>query len=400
MKRTILAAIAALMPLIALCQGVEGDWSGILKVPGTKLTIVFHIGENSTMDVPEQGAKGISVDIKEMTAMSLKLDIPMIMASYEGLMMGGSIVGTFTQVGQPFPLTLKRGAPSPQRPQTPVPPFPYNTEEVSFQSGEAVLSGTLATPSQMTEDTPAVVLVSGSGLQDRDEALMDHKPFAVIADAFAKKGIATLRYDDRGFGRSTGDVQNATTHTFKDDAREAIEYLRSRGFKAVGVLGHSEGGTIAFMLAAENVPDFIVSMAGMAETGEITLRRQLARGLELEGAPKESIDAYVEQTVAQFRANPNPWTTCFLALDPAPYIAKASCPVLAVNGESDVQVACEANLGIIRDLLPSAQAVSYPGLNHLFQHCTTGSTSEYYNIEETMSEEVLADIASWISNLP
>ena len=352
------------------------------------------------MDVPEQGAKGISVDIKEMTAMSLKLDIPMIMASYEGLMMGGSIVGTFTQVGQPFPLTLKRGAPSPQRPQTPVPPFPYNTEEVSFQSGEAVLSGTLATPSQMTEDTPAVVLVSGSGLQDRDEALMDHKPFAVIADAFAKKGIATLRYDDRGFGRSTGDVQNATTHTFKDDAREAIEYLRSRGFKAVGVLGHSEGGTIAFMLAAENVPDFIVSMAGMAETGEITLRRQLARGLELEGAPKESIDAYVEQTVAQFKANPNPWTTCFLALDPAPYIAKASCPVLAVNGESDVQVACEANLGIIRDLLPSAQAVSYPGLNHLFQHCTTGSTSEYYNIEETMSEEVLADIASWISNLP
>ena len=317
MKRTILAAIAALMPLIALCQGVEGDWSGILEVPGTKLTIVFHIGENSTMDVPEQGAKGISVDIKEMTAMSLKLDIPMIMASYEGLMMGGSIVGTFTQVGQPFPLTLKRGAPSPQRPQTPVPPFPYNTEEVSFQSGEAVLSGTLATPSQMTEDTPAVVLVSGSGLQDRDEALMDHKPFAVIADAFAKKGIATLRYDDRGFGRSTGDVQNATTHTFKDDAREAIEYLRSRGFKAVGVLGHSEGGTIAFMLAAENVPDFIVSMAGMAETGEITLRRQLARGLELEGAPKESIDAYVEQTVAQFKANPNPWTTCFLALDPA-----------------------------------------------------------------------------------
>ncbi len=257
----------------------------------------------------------------------------------------------------------------------------------------------LTLPEGSGPDTPVLLMVSGSGQQNRDEELMEHKPFAVIADSFARNGIATLRYDDRGIGASTGDLAEATTDTFAEDALKGLEFLRARGYRKVGVLGHSEGGTIAFMLASQGGPDFIVSMAGMAETGEETLMAQTVRIAVAQGLPEDQATAYARQGVAATKASANPWMARFLELDPAEYIKSVTCPVLALNGEKDLQVIAERNIPIIKDLLPSATVRIYPDLNHLFQHCMTGSPTEYYEIEETISPEVLTDMVEWIKKL-
>ncbi len=227
----------------------KGEWSGKLNVFGQKLTLVFHLDdENCTIDSPDQGIKRIPAKL-ERTEIGIKVSVSSINASYEGTKMGESITGIFKQHGQSFPLTLKPGSMKRNRPQTPVAPFPYQTQEVSFNNGDAVLKGTLVLPQNHTEKTPVLLMVTGSGLQNRDEEVFEHKPFAVIADALARQGIATLRYDDRGFGESTGDLVNVTTEVLKNDALAGVELLRKQ-FKHVGILGHSEGGTIGLMLAA------------------------------------------------------------------------------------------------------------------------------------------------------
>ena len=313
------------------------------------------------------------------------------------------------------------------RPQTPVGPFPYVTEEVSFANGDAVLKGTLVLPEGYTRKTPVLIMVTGSGFQNRDEDIFEHKPFAVIADALARAGIATLRYDDRGFGESTGDIINCTTEDLKNDALTGIGLLRER-FDKVGVIGHSEGGTIALMLAAEKKADFIVSLAGVVVSGKETLLWQNRIALASAGFSTETVDLYCKALDEVFDAciggTPipsatqydlpaalaqnlaavsmqllTPYLKYFIALDMRPLLASITCPVLALNGTRDLQVEPQSNLDALRSGLPSQpfnKIETVEGVNHLFQHCQTGSSSEYRDIEETFAPEVLEKLVEWL----
>lgn len=405
-----LSVIAAILSLTASAQNsYVGVWSGKLSVAQQELTIVFNLDKDDagallcTMDSPDQGARGIKAEASVDQFMSLTVDISSIGASYKGLMIKESIYGTFTQSGKSFTLNLKKGAEVLNRPQTPVGPFPYTEEEVEFvnQKAGATLAGTLVIPENATSSTPVVIMVSGSGLQNRDEEIFEHKPFMVIADYLARNGIATLRYDDRTVGKSHGgDVKNATTIDFMEDAKAGIEYLKSRGlFSKVGVLGHSEGGSIAFMLGASKDADFVVSLASLGEKGDIALCAQANKVLELSGVQQKL-------SVEQYRMNAlsagDKWTEWFINYDPKNDIKACSCPVFAVNGDKDIQVISSVNLPFIEKTLGSLKTnfiKEYPGLNHLFQHCETGNTTEYRTSEETFSEDVLEDLARWIGSI-
>ena len=289
--KKILAAVLLLFPIAFLANAQTGNWSGKLDVRGTPLTIVFHLdGDEPTLDSPDQAALGIPVQIERTALGGITIKIPSLGASYEGLWAGKQILGTFKQAGLSLPLAL---TPEKElnRPQTPVGPFPYSEEEITFTNGEAKLAGTLVLPEGYTRKTPVLIMVTGSGQEDRNEEIFEHKPFAVIADALARAGIATLRCDDRGVGGSTGEVITATTEDFKDDALAGIKLLRER-FDKVGVIGHSEGGTIALMLAAEGQADFIISLAGMAVSGIETIVRQSRVSLESAGYPEETLDIF------------------------------------------------------------------------------------------------------------
>ena len=293
MKR-ILTIIGLLFSFAFLSHAQNGTWTGKLEIPAMKLTIVFHLdGDEPTMDSPDQAAQGIPIKVERNGMGKINIKIPMLGASYEGLWLGKQIVGTFTQMGQSLPLTLTPGKDKLNRPQTPQGPFPYKTEEVSFDNGEAHLEGTLVLPEGYSRKTPVLIFVTGSGQEDRDETIFEHKPFAVIADALGRAGIATLRFDDRGVGGSTGDVVNATTEDFRDDALAGIKLLREH-FDKVGVIGHSEGGTIALMLAADKQVDFIVSLAGMAVSGIETIVAQSRVSLEVLGYTGEAVDKYCD----------------------------------------------------------------------------------------------------------
>lgn len=245
-------------------------------------------------------------------------------------------------------------------------------------------------------------MVTGSGLENRDEEVFDHKPFLVIADHLARHGIATLRFDDRGYGESHGgEVANATTEDFMRDAMAGIEFLRGTGkFGKTGVLGHSEGGSIAFMLGSRGAVDFVISLAGIGVKGDEALAAQAGRIMELSG---QAGDITAEQYRQIARAQNSPWLNWFIDYDPTQDIAGTKCPAMAINGDLDCQVLSSINLKAIRDKLPSSGfnlVKEYPGLNHVFQHCTTGAVTEYRSIEETISPEVLDDLVSWIYSIP
>ena len=423
--------IALLLVLLAAAlssRAQTGTWSGKIDVHGTKLTLVFHLDEGKpSMDSPDQGAKGIPIEVERSSTGSVTIKIPSAGATYEGLWMVKKMVGTFNQAGTSFPLTLTPGAPKVNRPQTPAGPFPYTQEEVTFTNGEAVLSGTLTLPENYTRETPVLIMVTGSGLQNRDEEIFEHKPFAVIADAFARAGIATLRYDDRGIGKSEGDVVNCTTEDFKEDALAGVKLLKDR-FDRVGVLGHSEGGSIAMMLAAEGHADFIISLAGGVVSGSEVLIWQNSLALSEAGMPEETVRNYLsllkeafdacvsdkpmpstagrglpdalaqnyQSVVMQLRT---PYMRYFLSLDMRPLLDRIKCPVLALNGSKDRQVEPESNIGALRSGLPvnpETRVEVVEGLNHMFQHCTTGAVAEYKEIEETIAPEVLAMMIRWI----
>ncbi len=430
MFRKLIISVAAILCAASLAAQ-SGPWTGKLKLQGSELTLIFNIdGESSTLEVPVQGAKDIPVEVSLGTSGSLTLGVPSINASFKGLKLGNVIAGTFTQNGMSFPLTLSAGRPVINRPQTPAGLFPYTTEEVVFTNGDARLSGTLTLPESCSETTPALVMVTGSGLQNRDEEILGHKPFAVIADALARAGIATLRYDDRGAGESTGDVIDCTTDDFKDDALAGIRFLRSR-FIRVGVLGHSEGGTIALMLAEDGQADFVISLAGMVISGAQTLLWQNRHALLKAGVPETETDAYCSLLGQAFSAAvaseplptgedrdlppallqnyravsaqlQMPYMRRFVGLDVSERLAAVRCPVLAFGGTKDTQVECSANLSALRAGLPANPATSIremPGLNHLLQHCVTGETDEYGEIEETISGEVLSEMVLWVNEL-
>lgn len=389
-----------------------GSWTGKLNVSAVSLTLVLNFEQKDgyvtvTLDSPDQGAKGIGAYKDYLSDDSVAIHIDGLAINYSAKLKDDKLVGTFTQHGQSFPLVLEKGTYEVRRPQEPKAPFPYKTEEVTFRNERdgATLAGTLTYPlgydPKQAKKTPVVLLVSGSGQQNRDEELMQHKPFLLIADFFARYGIATLRYDDRATGASVGgEVKNATTEDFMRDAAAGIDYLRRlKKFGRVGVLGHSEGAVIAFMLGAKKKVDFLVSLAGPGVKGDIVLVAQSNRILELAGQPANmTVELFRQQEVVK----QSPWMQWFCDYDPSADISKTRCPVLALNGDRDCQVIASQNLRAIERLLPKNplnQCKEYPALNHLFQHSTTGLPTEYSSIEETLSPEVLRDMAQWIRRI-
>ena len=423
--RTLTSVVFAMMAFAANAQ--EGTWNGELNVMGNKVPLVFNFSTNGcTIDSPSQGVNGIQAEktVKDDGTISVK--VGMIGATFEGKMTDGEMKGTYVQNGFPLPLTLKPGKLVVKRPQTPVPPFPYKEESVSFTNAQYTFNGTLTLPENYSRNTPVVLMVTGSGQQNRDEELFSHKPFAVIADALARQGIASLRYDDRGWGDKSVNFADFTTDDFRQDAAAAIPLLRKR-FNKVGILGHSEGGTIAMMLAAEGKADFIVSLAGMAISGKETLIMQNRQAMSAIGLPKEMVDSYCNGiskaldeiasgkkateinindvpvalkpiTIKALQQADTPYIRHFLTVDVGKLLPEIKCPVLALNGNKDTQVDCDANTTRIEKGLANCKhsIKKIDGVNHMFQHCNTGIVTEYQQIEETIAPEVLLVVAKWI----
>ena len=429
---------------------IDGTWLGILDAGAMKLRVAFHIintedGLIATMDSLDQNMKGLPATAVTRSGLSLKLEFKQIAGTFEGKIDKGltAIKGTWTQGGSSFSLALERAKEAAdlerRRPQNPVKPYPYGEEEVAYDNTVAgiKLAATLTIPPGKGP-FPAVVLIVGSGPNDRDETVMGHRPFLVLSDYLTRKGIAVLRADKRGVGKSGGNLATATTADFATDAEAGVAYLESRpeiDHHKIGLIGHSEGGIIAPMVAARN-PDvaFIVMMAGSGVPGDEILAAQallvseaagkshetaennatwereilaLVKGAKdgavLEKKVREKLAGQVPQgrLAVQIKAISSPWFRYFIEYDPATALGKVTCPVLAINGEKDLQVPPKQNLPAIRKALEAAgnknvELDELLGLNHLFQTAKTGAPSEYAEIEETMSPVALEKIASWI----
>jgi len=429
---------------------IDGSWMGLLDLGTLKLHVIFNIqtgpgGLAATLDSPDQGANGIPTSSISRDGASLKIEIKKIVGTFEGKIATdlSSIDGTFTQLGSAHPLVLKpvkdkeKAELAPKRPQNPVKPYPYHDEDVTYdnKAQNVTLAATLTIP-QGKGPFPAVVLITGSGPQDRDESLLGHKPFLVLSDYLTRHGIAVLRADDRGTAKSTGVFATATTADFATDTEAGIAYLKTRSeidSHRIGLIGHSEGGVIAPMIAARNKDvAFIVMMAGTGVPGDQVLVAQgeaiqVASGISPEEAAKKAatqkeiltlVETEKDQTVlekemkekmvgdmpedmmdAQIKQFTSPWFRYFLTYDPAIALRKITCPVLAINGALDKQVLPDQNLPPIRKALADnkhAEVDELPGLNHLFQTAKTGSPAEYAQIEETISPVALDKIATWI----
>ncbi|MBO4813814.1 MAG: alpha/beta fold hydrolase [Muribaculaceae bacterium] len=417
-----------------------GSWVGTLNA-GVELRVVFNIemlqGKtltySATMDSPDQGVKGIPCTTVEVKDSVLTIDISG-QITYQGRYNEetGKIEGTFEQNGMSLPLELSKVKAEKavnDRPQTPQPPFPYVTEDVTFSHDGVTLAGTLTKPTEGAKH-PAVVLVTGSGPQDRNETIMRHKPFLVIADYLTRQGIAVLRYDDRGVGRSSIATGFETTLDLAQDAMAAVRYLRGRDdidASKVGIIGHSEGGLIAMINAAEYPKEvsFIASLAGPAIKGKDMMIAQNLMIMESQGmVPTEQMKEEItsifiaideSKDVASLRAelqsmlgsNPqysrqipaltSPAYVAMIKMDPTPYLKKIKCPVLALNGGWDSQVAATENLAAIKQHVKRAEVKQYERLNHLFQTCENRTQSMAYGqITETMAPQVLADLAAWV----
>ena len=420
----LIVVLFALMKIEAYAQ--NGVWNGTLELHGVKIPLVFHFTDDGCfLDSPSQGAKGIKAECTLKDG-SVDVRVPLIGARFEGLLVGDSIKGVFRQGSLSLPLTVAKGYYKAVRPQTPSAPFPYNTEELKFDNDGFTFGGTLTLPENYGKNTPVVLMITGSGQQNRDEEIFGHKPFAVIADYLARRGIASYRYDDRGFGDDSVSFVKFTTDDFMHDAAAAVAMLRKR-FDKVGLLGHSEGGTIAFTLAAEGRADFVVSLAGMAVSGRETLVRQNRWALSSSGMSSDVLDSCCEAidkafgqmaegkplSEVSFDGAPpalkphlrrslaqadSPYMRRFITVDVSPLLSSVQCPVLALNGEKDIQVDCSTNLAALATGLQNCQKVikSFAGMNHLFQSCSTGSVAEYSQIEETVSPAVLSTITDWI----
>lgn len=433
---------------------IDGAWLGSLDTGAVKLRVVFHItntedGLAATLDSPDQGQNGIPVTTVTRNGASLKLEVKSIAGVFEGKISSdlSTVEGTWTQMGNSMPLTLKRVKDTSElkrrRPQNPVKPYPYKEEEVSFDNKAAgiTLAATFTAPPGKGP-FPAVLLITGSGPHDRDESIMGHKPFLVLADFLTRKGMVVLRADKRGCAKSTGNYATAIMVDFAADADAGVAYLKTRPEvdpRRIGLIGHSEGGIVAPMAAVQN-PDvaFIVMMAGSGVTGdEIVVAQGIliseAAGTSPQEAEKDAVeerevlklvehekdDAVLEKELheklagklpekqlgAQIKTLTSPWFRYFLTYDPATTLRKVTCPVLALIGEKDLQVPPKQNLPVIGKTLAEAGNKNFevdelPGLNHLFQTAKTGAITEYSEIEETMSPVAMEKIAGWILNLP
>ena len=391
-------------------QSLDGTWKGVLSVGPQKLTLILHVSEterSAKLDVMEQGAKGLPLAVNVMENDSLNVAMTQIGLHYAGRLRNGVIEGTFSQNGFTTQLIFNKGEVVLKRPQEPKSPFPYRVEEVKFDHKEAnvTLAGTLTFPEGYKEGqkVPVVLMVTGSGPQNRDEELMGHKPFLVLADRLARHGIASLRYDDRGTGLSTGDFSSATTAALATDALAGIKYLRGlKKFSCVGILGHSEGGSIAYMLGAGGNADFIVSLAGPACKVDTLMMLQLNKLSRLQGAKEDVAHNVAETRQLLLSQDGGPWMKVFLNMDFSTFLPLVKCPVMALGGSNDLNIPAEFNMEVLKKGLPSNSKdviKIYPGLNHLFQHSSTGNPFDYVNIEETMAEEVLNDMCMWINKV-
>jgi len=441
-------------------QDITGQWNGVLKVQGTQLRLVFNVtktdnGFSSTMDSPDQGTNGIPVTNTTFENSKIKFVVANARIEYNGELKEKEFVGTFNQGGQEFPMNLSRKTIEKEvvkRPQEPSKPYSYYSEDVTFENTKAniSLSGTLTLPKK-DGIFPVVILITGSGPQNRDEELLRHKPFLVLSDYLTKNGIAVLRYDDRGTAESKGDFKTATSLDFASDVESAIKYLQTRkeiNKKKIGLIGHSEGGIIAPMVAGKSKDiSFIVLLAGTGISGDqlLLLQQELigkASGVsddELQKAKvinkgvfdivtksnnsetlKTDLTNYMKQALKdepeyekptgmseddfiklQVNQLTSPWMQYFIKYNPAIILEKVKCPVLALNGEKDLQVPPKVNLEAIKKGLEKGgnkkvTIKELPKLNHLFQECETGSLDEYAKIEQTFSPTALTEISNWI----
>jgi len=438
---------------------IEGVWQGVLRVQGGEVRVVFHFergagGElTGSINSPDQGFAGIPLSVA-VEGTRVRIEVAAAAGEFEGQLAadGQSLDGVWRQSGLELPLRLERTADAPatpQRPQEPPGLVPYRVEEVAYDSLDpgVRLAGTLTVPAG-AGPFPAVLLITGSGPQDRDESLMGHRPFAVLADHLTLNGIAVLRADDRGVGKSTGDFTAATSEDFADDAEAGFRWLRARpevDRAAVGLLGHSEGAIVAPLVAArEPAVAFLVLLAAPGVPGEQILYRQgelilraggageevvqASRSLQealftavrdaadgasaraaaraalfrhaktLEGPEREQAEAMFDLQAAEVAS---PWFRYFLRHDPAPVLAKVRCPVLAAWGAKDLQVPPDQNRPPLEAALAAGgnrnvTARVLPGLNHLFQTAATGHPGEYGQIEETIDPVALELIVVWI----
>ncbi len=442
-------------------NNITGTWLGKLKFSGIELRVVFNIKRNddeiltATMQSPDQTPKLIPVDTVIYNNGNIKLEVKAVHGYFEGAFNADSLTftGRWNQFGNFLPLVLKKVDKVEvfKRPQEPKPPFPYKAEDVSFENKSAgiTLSGTLTMP-KTGKPFPAVLLITGSGKQNRDEEIFNHKPFLVIADYLTRRGIAVLRVDDRGAGKSTGDFSTATSQDFAGDALAGVEFLKSNKSinpKEIGLIGHSEGGMIAPMVAVKSSDvAFIVLLAGPGLSGDQILLKQTATIDKLEGAPDSIIEKdtsfkskllnVIKKDTGQKQIDYNfeiivtdyyntlserekteagssdnllrtlmiyttPWWKFFIRYNPVPTLEKVKCPVLALDGSKDVQVPPEEDLAAIKSALEKGGNKNFeiheiPGLNHLFQDAKTGAPSEYSQIEETFSPKALKLIGDWI----
>ena len=471
MKRSLHVVLAAALILVvsnlAFAQSagfdLAGTWAGSLELPGSELGMVFHVSQDEngvwqgTLDVPAQGAFGIPVSQVTVEDGTVVFDVSLIAGVYSGSfnLVTQAIDGIWAQSGMQIPLVLEKSvevSAGPARPQEPQPPYPYREIEVRYPNevDGIELAGTLTLP-EGDGPFPVALLISGSGPQDRNEEIMGHKPFLVLADYLTRRGVAVLRFDDRGVGESGGDFASATTLDFTRDVLAGVEYLKTRPEidpNRIGLIGHSEGGLIA-PLAASQSSDvaFIVLMAAPGTTGEeITMQQVelllkasnvpdsvIAQQLEMQAAIFDIVRDVqdVEQTVEELKSillAPyatlseeekaalgdvetqvmleisqllSPWYQFFMTYDPQPTLRQVTCPVLAINGSKDVQVPADPNLKLIEQALKEAgnenvTIVELPDLNHLFQTAQTGLPDEYYSIEETMSPVALEVMGDWL----
>ncbi len=462
MKAISILLFIFLISFHAFGQDITGQWNGVLKVQGIQLRLVFNVtktdvGYNSTMDSPDQGANGIPVTSTTFENSMIKFEVSNARIEYNGELKENEIIGIFKQGGQELPMNLSRKAIEKvvvNRPQEPLKPYPYYTEDLTFPNTKEniSLSGTLTLPKKEGV-YPVVILITGSGPQNRDEEILGHKPFLVIADYLTRNGIAVLRYDDRGVGQSKGDFKSATSADFATDVQSAIAYLKTRkeiNKNKIGLIGHSEGGLIAPMVASKSKDvSFIVLLAGpgiqgdkllllqqeliarSSGTSESDIKKTIAVNSKLfeivnkseddqklkEDLSKELYELLKKDTTSEI---PNgmtkeefvsyqvdqissPWMQYFIKYDPTVALSKVSCPVLAVNGEKDLQVPPKENLTAIKNILKKAgnknvTTIEFPNLNHLFQECQTGLPEEYSSIEQTFSPKALEEITNWLLN--
>lgn len=422
-----------------------GRWEGALNVGGTSLPLVIRVEADGQvfMDSPTQNARGIPVTELSETGGVVRFTVPVAHGRFEGARSadGQTWTGAWSQGGASLPLILTRAATGaepagPARPQTPVPPFPYAAEDVTFPNEGAgiTLAGTLTLP-EGDAPFPAVVLLTGSGAQDRDETIFDHKPFAVWADALTRRGVVVLRYDDRGVGGSGGGTAEDTSADFAADAAAAIAFLRTRPEidpARIGLMGHSEGGMTAPLAVLQGAPAaFVVMIAGQAVSGADIITEQAARLAQAAGASPDQVaearrvqgevmaavvrnkgdgpaaarDAEAvliaagqspAQAQAGLRLLSSPWYRWFASHDPAPALAGLHVPLLAIYGGKDLQVPADQNAEALARVQPAAEIVVLPDLNHLMQTAGTGLPGEYATIEETVAPVALTTVGDWI----